>query len=285
MPRDPARRPAARVGGPPRSNRSTIGGSLRSPTRTAGPKVTSSVASSVISWAARTHSPSAGGQPVRKTTTGLLSLALAAGLGATMTAPIAAASAAKAPSQSPLGEPQAAPRATACPTPSPRSRPSCARRPSPRCSRARPRRRRSATAPSSRSARPSGPPRPRRAPRRRRRRRRSTSTSSSPARTPTSCSCCVVQFGNERHPSYPDQDTNPDIPGPVALRRAPVQPDPRARPHGRQLHRLVPELRQGLLPGPLLRQRVRHRHRVDAAVLREAVLRSLLASPAWSPTR
>ena len=24
----------------------------------------------------------------------------------------------------------------------------------------------------------------------------------------------VVEFGNERHPSYPDQDTNPDIPGP-----------------------------------------------------------------------
>ena len=54
---------------------------------------------------------------MRKTTTGLLSLALAAGLGATMTAPIAAASATRAPSQSPLGEPQAAPPSDNLPDP------------------------------------------------------------------------------------------------------------------------------------------------------------------------
>ena len=30
----------------------------------------------------------------------------------------------------------------------------------------------------------------------------------------------VVQFGNQRSPNYPDEDTNPGIPGPTALRRA-----------------------------------------------------------------
>ena len=48
----------------------------------------------------------------------------------------------------------------------------------------------------------------------------------------------VVQFGNQRHPSYPDQDTEPGHPRPHALRRPALQQDPRAEPRGRQLHRL-----------------------------------------------
>ena len=34
-------------------------------------------------------------------------------------------------------------------------------------------------------------------------------------KTPTSSSCSSCEFGNQRHPSYPDQDTNPKIPGPT----------------------------------------------------------------------
>ena len=44
----------------------------------------------------------------------------------------------------------------------------------------------------------------------------------------------LAEFGNERHPSYPDQDTDPDHPGPGPLRRPAAQRDPRARPHGGQ---------------------------------------------------
>jgi len=54
---------------------------------------------------------------VRKTTTGLLSLALATGLGVTMSVPIAAATATKAPSRTVLGEPQAASPSDSLPDP------------------------------------------------------------------------------------------------------------------------------------------------------------------------
>ena len=40
----------------------------------------------------------------------------------------------------------------------------------------------------------------------------------------------LAEFGNERHPSYPDQDTDPNIAGSGPLRRAAAQPDPGARP-------------------------------------------------------
>ena len=39
----------------------------------------------------------------------------------------------------------------------------------------------------------------------------------------------LAEFGNERHPRYPDQDTDPGTAGPTTLRRPAAQPDPRAR--------------------------------------------------------
>ena len=55
-----------------------------------------------------------------------------------------------------------------------------------------------------------------------------TSTSSWPGRRPTRSSSILAEFGNQRHPSYPDQDTDPRHPGPDDVRRPAAQPDPRS---------------------------------------------------------
>ena len=65
----------------------------------------------------------------------------------------------------------------------------------------------------------------------------------------------LVEFGNERHPDYPDQDTDPDTPGPARFDGPLAQRDPRAEPPGRQLHHLAARLQPGLLPEPVLRHR------------------------------
>ena len=57
----------------------------------------------------------------------------------------------------------------------------------------------------------------RRATGRRPRRCRPTSTSSSRARRPTRSSSILAEFGDTRHPNYPDQDTDPDTPGPATF--------------------------------------------------------------------
>ena len=88
---------------------------------------------------------------------------------------------------------------------------------------------------------------------------------------PTRCSCSSSSSATSAHPSYPDVDTNPDTAGPTTLRRPVVQRDPRAGPHERQLHRLAGGLRQGLLQGPLLRDRQGRRSR-SKTLLRAPVL-------------
>ena len=55
----------------------------------------------------------------------------------------------------------------------------------------------------------------------------------------------LAEFGNERHPSYPDQDTDPATPGPTTLRRAAAQRDPGAGPHEGQLDGLAARLQPG----------------------------------------
>ena len=63
-----------------------------------------------------------------------------------------------------------------------------------------------------------------------------TSTSSCRSSGPTGSSCFLVEFGNERHPSYPDQDTDPLTPGPVRLDGPGVneipEPEPTTTPRG-----------------------------------------------------
>ena len=65
----------------------------------------------------------------------------------------------------------------------------------------------------------------------------------------------LAEFGDERHPSYPDQDTDPDTAGPDPVRRSAAQRDPRAQParwttppSGR------PDYSAGPLPPALLRR-------------------------------
>ena len=91
----------------------------------------------------------------------------------------------------------------------------------------------------------------------------------------------LAEFGNQRHPSYPDQDTDPSTPGPGRVRRAAAQLDPRARPYGRQLDRLA----GGLLRGPLPPAVLRHGpgRGVAEDVLRAAVLRAATASTVRCP--
>ena len=83
----------------------------------------------------------------------------------------------------------------------------------------------------------------------------------------------LAEFGNERHPSYPDtgHQRGDTWSGPV--RRPPPQRDRRAEPGGRQLDRLAGRLQRGPLPPALLRQG--QRRRVAEDVLRGSVLGSL----------
>ena len=53
----------------------------------------------------------------------------------------------------------------------------------------------------------------------------------------------LAEFGNERHPSYPDQDTDPATPGPTTLRRPAAQQDPAPDRTVDNSHRLAAELR------------------------------------------
>ena len=92
----------------------------------------------------------------------------------------------------------------------------------------------------------------------------------------------LAEFGNERHPSYPDQDTNKNIPGPATLRRAAAQPDPGARPVEGQLDRLAGELQPGALPADVLRRRAPTPTRSRSTT--SASRRAATASTAWSPT-
>ena len=83
----------------------------------------------------------------------------------------------------------------------------------------------------------------------------------------------LAEFGNERHPSYPDQDTSPATPGPVRfdgpLHNEIDEPN-RAVDNS---HRLAGRLQRGPLPPALLRQG--KRRRVAEDVLRGSVLGSL----------
>ena len=83
----------------------------------------------------------------------------------------------------------------------------------------------------------------------------------------------LVEFGDERHPDYPDQDTDPARRGPGPLRRPAPQRDPRARPQRRQPHDLAAGLQPGVLRRPVLRRG--RRRRVVEDLLREAVLGAL----------
>ena len=81
----------------------------------------------------------------------------------------------------------------------------------------------------------------------------------------------LAEFGNERHPDYPDKDTGAEHPRPGHLRGPAAQRDPGAGPIGGQLHRLAGRLQPEALPGHVLRQR-----QLREEVLREAVVRPLL---------
>ncbi len=175
---------------------------------------------------------------MRKTTTGLLSLALAAGLGATMTAPMAAASATKAPSQSPLGEPRAATPSDSLPDPIADKQAELRKTAvsSVLKGEAKPQEIGGSTVvkvgESERAATAAkGTKKAQKA--------KKVDQYVELARENTDqLFVLVVQFGNQRHPDYPDQDTDPNIPGPTRFDGPAVQPDPRARPRAGQLDRL-----------------------------------------------
>ena len=65
----------------------------------------------------------------------------------------------------------------------------------------------------------------------------------------------LVEFGNQRHPDYPDQDTDPDTPGPARFDGPLHNEIPEPNRAGRQLHDLAARLQPGLLPEPVLRHR------------------------------
>ena len=83
----------------------------------------------------------------------------------------------------------------------------------------------------------------------------------------------LAEFGNERAPGYPDQDTNKNIPGPTHVERAAAQRDPGAGPHQGQLDGVAAELRQGPLRGGLLRRR--RARRLASSPTTSAVVRPL----------
>ncbi len=152
---------------------------------------------------------------MRKTTTGLLSLALAAGLGATMTAPMAAATASKAPSQSPLGEPQAAIPSDSLPDPIADKQAELRKTAvsSVLQGEARPQRIGNSTVVKvgeGEQAATAGKGK------KKARKAKKVDQYVELAREDTDqLFVLVVQFGNKRHPNYPDQDTNPNIAGPT----------------------------------------------------------------------
>ncbi|MFL6078581.1 MAG: immune inhibitor A domain-containing protein [Ornithinibacter sp.] len=152
---------------------------------------------------------------MRKTTTGLLSLALAAGLGATMTAPMAAASATKAQPRSALGGPQAATPSDNLPDPIAEKQAELRKAAvsSVLQGEATPQEIGGSTVvkvgESERAATAAkGTKKAQKA--------KKVDQYVELAREDTDqLFVLVVQFGNQRHPSYPDQDTDPDTPGPT----------------------------------------------------------------------
>ncbi len=171
---------------------------------------------------------------MRKTSAGLLSLALATSVGASLTIPSATAGPSNAPASGAASEPQTAPHSDSLPDPIKRSAASAAVRGDRRRHQGR-----ADTAAHRQQHRGRGrrarkpPPRPAG-----QARRRSKYVELSREDT-DQLFVLLVEFGNDRHPAYPDQDTNATIPGPDRLRRAAVKRDPGTGPHGRQLHRLV----------------------------------------------
>ena len=91
----------------------------------------------------------------------------------------------------------------------------------------------------------------------------------------------LVEFGNQRHPDYPDQDTDPDTPGPARfdgpLHNEIPEPD---RTVDNTTH-VAARLQQRLLPEPVLRHR--KGRRVTEDLLREAVVGPLLRVAATPP--
>jgi immune inhibitor A len=65
----------------------------------------------------------------------------------------------------------------------------------------------------------------------------------------------LAEFGDQRHPSYPDRDTDPATPGPVRFDGPLRNQISAARPRGGQLDRVAAELRPGVFPRPVLRRR------------------------------
>ena len=152
---------------------------------------------------------------MRKTTTGLLSLALAAGLATTMSVPTAAASAANARAQKALGEPQAATPSDNLPDPIAEKQAELRKTAvsSVLQGEATPQQIGGSTVvkvgESERAATAAkGNKKAQKA--------KKVDQYVELAREDTDqLFVLVVQFGNERHPSYPDKDTNAGIPGPA----------------------------------------------------------------------
>ena len=92
----------------------------------------------------------------------------------------------------------------------------------------------------------------------------------------------LAEFGNERHPNYPDQDTDPATPGPTRFDGPLHNQIPAARPRGGQLDRLAARLQRRLLPAAVLRHRPRRRVAEDRTTRRSP--RVATASTARSPT-
>ena len=195
---------------------------------------------------------------MRKTTSGLLSLALASGLGALLTVPIAAASPAAAPpqTQGSFGEPQTAAPSDSLPDPVADKQAELRKTAvaSVLQGEAKPERignstvvkvgeaERAATAAKGN---------------RKAQKAKKVDQYVELAREKTDkIFVILVEFGDERHPELPGPGHRPGHPRPDHVRRPAAQRDPRAGPRGGQLHRSgSPTTTSALLPGPLLRQR------------------------------
>ena len=213
---------------------------------------------------------------MRRTTSGLLSLALATGLGASLTVPIATATPTK--TQGTFGDAQTAAPSDSLPDPIADKQSELRKTAvASRAQRARRSRNASATAPSSRSGQAERAATAAKGSRKAQKAKKVDQYVELAREDTDELFVLVVQFGNERDARSTRRRTPTSTsPGPTTFDGPPVQQDPRAEPGRRQPYRLVPELRSGVLPGPLLRRRLGHRTRVDEAVLRAPVLRSLL---------
>jgi len=152
---------------------------------------------------------------VRKTTSGLMGLALAAGLVGTLSVPIAAANVTKVPSNGPLGEPQAATPSDSLSDPIAEKQAELRKTAvaSVLKGESKPQRIGNSTVVKVGEAKTAAT-----AARGSRAAQKATSVDQyvQLSREDTDqLFVLVVQFGNQRHPDYPDKDINPDIPGPT----------------------------------------------------------------------